>query len=61
MQRVFKHGGQLYRVATNKNTEMSEVFYAESHKEFLEIDQLTETTYDLAFGPWRVRPGGLSV
>lgn len=61
MQRIFKNKGQLYRVATNKYTEQNEVFYAVSHQEFLEIEELSEKSAELIFGPWRVRPGGLSV
>ena len=61
MQRIFKNKGQLYRVCANKVTEETEVFYANTHQEFLEIDRLSERSEEREFGPWRVKPGGLSV
>jgi serine/threonine protein phosphatase PrpC len=61
MQRIFKHNGQLYRVCSNKTTGQTEIFYALNHQEFLQIDRIPEESSERIFGPWRVKPGGLSV
>lgn len=61
MQRVFKNSGQLYKVGTDKYTEQTEVFYVSNHREFQKIENFAESSDGLVFGPWRVRPGGLSV
>ena len=61
MQRIFKKGGQLYRVSSNKMSGQTEIFYAVNHKEFLSIDRIPEESNERIFGPWRVKPGGLSV
>jgi serine/threonine protein phosphatase PrpC len=62
MQRIFKNNGQLYRVCSNSEIEQTEIFYASSHQEFLDIDRLSENSNKIrVFGPWRVKPGGLSV
>jgi serine/threonine protein phosphatase PrpC len=61
MQRILKNGGQLYRVCNNKMTQETEIYYAMSHQEFLQIDRIPEESDERIFGPWRVKPGGLSV
>lgn len=61
MQRVFKAGGQLYRVCNNRRTNETEIYNAFSHKDFLKVDRIPEESGDRIFGPWRVKPGGLSV
>jgi hypothetical protein len=61
MQRIFKHKGQLYRVCSNRMTGQTEIYYASNHQEFLQIDRIPEEGNERIFGPWRVKPGGLSV
>lgn len=61
IQRIFRKGGQLYRVSSNKITGQTEIFYASNHQEFLQIDKIPEESDERIFGPWRVKPGGLSV
>lgn len=62
-QRILKNGGLLYRVSSNTDTNETEIYYAKSHQEFMDIDKLEETNQgrNKIFGPWRVKPGGLSV
>jgi len=61
MRRVFESGGTLYRVCSNPHKRLTEVFHASSIDEFynLEKDQFSDT--NLILGPWRIKPGGLSV
>lgn len=61
MQRIFKAGGQLYRVCNNRRSNETEIYNAFSHKDFLKIDRIPEDNGDRIFGPWRIKPGGLSV
>ena len=61
MQRIFKQGGHLYRVCNNKMTHETEVYHASNHQEFLQIDRIPDESDERVFGPWRVKPGGLSV
>lgn len=61
MQRIFKNNGQLYRVCSNRATGQTEIYYASNHQEFLQIDRIPEEGNERIFGPWRVKPGGLSV
>lgn len=67
MQRILKAGGQLYRyaglsrVCNNKATQETEIYYATNQQDFLQIDRIPEESDERLFGPWRVKPGGLSV
>lgn len=61
MQRIFKAGGQLYRVCNNRRSNETEIYNAFTHKDFLKIDRIPEDNGDRLFGPWRIKPGGLSV
>ncbi len=49
------------RVCNNRRTNETELYNAFSHKDFLKIDRIPEESGDRIFGPWRVKPGGLSV
>lgn len=53
----------LYRVSSNTETNETEIYYANNHQEFMEIDKLEDMNQgrNKIFGPWRVKPGGLSV
>lgn len=61
LQRIFKHKGELYRVSSNKFSQDTEICYAQNHREFTELDRQHTMCHDRIFGPWRVKPGGLSV
>jgi hypothetical protein len=62
MERIFKAGASLYRVSANEQLNRNEVFYADSYEDFLEAQHIEETeSHFRQFGPWRVKPGGLSV
>jgi hypothetical protein len=62
MDRIFKAGAHLYRVSANSELNRNEVFYAESYSEYLEVQEIEKTeSHFRQFGPWRVKPGGLSV
>ena len=61
MQRIFKYGGQLYRVCNNKVTMETEIYHATTHSDFAQVDRIPEESDERIFGPWRVKPGGLSV
>lgn len=49
------------RVCNNKFTMETEIYYAATHQDFLQIDRIPEESEERVFGPWRVKPGGLSV
>ena len=59
--RIFTHGGQLYRVSSNKFSQDTEISHAFNYKEFAHLDHQHSLAHDRIFGPWRVKPGGLSV
>ena len=61
MSRIFEKGGQIYRMSSCRRTGKNQIYIARNHNEFSELDQQQETQKDKQFGPWRVRPGGLSV
>lgn len=61
LQRIFKCKGELYRVSSNKFSQDTEICYAQNHREFTELDRQHSMCHDRIFGPWRVKPGGLSV
>lgn len=37
------------------------MYYAANQQDFLQIDRIPEESEERLFGPWRVKPGGLSV
>jgi len=62
MNRIFSNGGELYRVVSNKCE--TTVYYARNSNEFFAIDRMPIMRNFKAtpiVGPWRVKPGGLSV
>jgi hypothetical protein len=62
MDRIFKAGASLYRVSANSELNRNEVFYADSYEDFLQVEDIEKTeSHFRQFGPWRVKPGGLSV
>jgi len=59
--RIFHNQGQLYRVSSNKFSQDTEICHAFNYKEFAHLDHMQSQTNDRIYGPWRVKPGGLSV
>lgn len=60
-QRIIKNGGQLYRVSSNLKT-IENVFYTVTkYQDVIRIDEMESSNKNLCFGPWRIKPGGLSV
>ena len=51
----------LLRVCNNRQSNETEIYNVSSHKDFLKIDRIPEDAGNRVFGPWRVKPGGLSV
>lgn len=50
-----------FRVCNNRRINETELYNAFSHKDFTKIDKIPEESGDRIFGPWRIKPGGLSV
>jgi protein phosphatase PTC2/3 len=48
-------------VCNNKVTHETELYTASNHQVFTQIDKIPEESEERIFGPWRVKPGGLSV
>lgn len=61
MQRIFKAGGEIYRARVNQATGENELFFASNTAQFDEIQRIASQAKKYEFGPWRVKPGGLSV
>ena len=59
--RVIREGGQLYRVSSNLKTIENMFYTVTNYSDVLQLDEVEKTTKHLCFGPWRVKPGGLSV
>lgn len=61
MRRIFKKGGELYRVCNDLSINRSCVYIASNYNEFKEIDKYPLAGENKILGPWRVKPGGLAV
>ena len=59
--RVINNGGQLYRVSSNLKTIENMFYTVTNYSDVLQIDEIENTNKNLCFGPWRIKPGGLSV
>lgn len=59
--RVINNGGQLYRVSSNLKTIENMFYTVTNYSDVLQIDEIERTNKNLCFGPWRIKPGGLSV
>lgn len=59
--RVVAKGGELYRVSTNVRSKLSEFCLVNSYDRLQRLIDAQESTPDVVFGPWRIKPGGLSV
>jgi len=60
-RRVIENGGELYRISSNtKNGELRH-YFARTANDVTMINQFEKAHQQLIFGPWRIKPGGLSV
>ena len=59
--RIITNGGQLYRVSSNLKTIENMFYTVTKYSDVLHIDEVEKTNRNLCFGPWRIKPGGLSV
>ena len=59
--RVIKNNGQLYRMSVNQRTGEERYYFIKQFNELEQINQIEENSPHIIFGPWRVKPGGLSV
>ena len=59
--RVVKNKGQLYRMSVNQRTGEERYYFVKTLAELEEVNNIELTQPHIAFGPWRVKPGGLSV
>lgn len=59
--RVIRNNGELYRMSANQKTGEEKYYFIKQMAELDKINQLEEENQFLIFGPWRVKPGGLSV
>lgn len=60
-QRVVKNNGQLYRMSVNQRTGEERYYFVKTLSELEEVNNVEKTQSHIMFGPWRVKPGGLSV
>lgn len=59
--RIIGNGGQLYRVSSNLKTIENMFYTVTNYSDVLQIDEIEASNKNLCFGPWRIKPGGLSV
>ena len=61
LNRIIQNGGELYRMSYNIKTGQNQFYFAKNYSQFNNINELSSSIQQLAFGPWRVKPGGLSL
>jgi len=62
MRRVFDNGGEIYRVCfSDENMKKDEVFTVDNHHAFLDIERVADSNPGKVYGPWRLKPNGLTV
>lgn len=59
--RIIESGGELYRMSSNIKTGQNNFYFAKTYSQLKNINELQRNSRYLVFGPWRVKPGGLSV
>ena len=59
--RILEAGGELYRMSYNVRTGQNQFYFVKNINQFNVINELKGNVKQLAFGPWRVKPGGLSL
>ena len=59
--RILEHGGKLYRMSSNLRTMENNFYFISNYKEMKKVNEYEKYNKNLMFGPWRIKPGGLSV
>lgn len=59
--RVVKNNGELYRMCANQRTGEDRYYYVRERRELDKVNEIEAANPHIIFGPWRVKPGGLSV
>lgn len=62
--RIIQSGAELYKMSSNIKLLTNEIHFAKNYKEIQIINKLEEKysqNKEIIYGPWRIRPGGLSV
>ena len=59
--RIIQSGGELYCMSSNRKTFDTKFYFIKNKSELKKIDNYKKIALNLNFGPWRIRPGGLSV
>ena len=58
--RIIENGGELYKVSTNSEGK-HQFHFSKNNKDIKRILELEKTSQKMFFGPWRIKPGSLSV
>ena len=59
--RILAKGGELYNMSVNVKTGQNNFYFAKNYTQLQQIKNFQKYAENLRFGPWRVKPGGLSV
>lgn len=59
--RIVENGGELYKVSSDLEQFKNQFHFAKNYKDFKAIVETEKRSPQLVFGPWRVKPGSLSV
>lgn len=59
--RIVNRGGELYRMSYNTKTGQNKFYFVSNHGQLTTINDIVRVSPQLMFGPWRIKPGGLSV
>jgi serine/threonine protein phosphatase PrpC len=59
--RIVENGGELYKVSSDIELFRNHFHFAKNYKEFKAIAELERQNAKVVFGPWRIKPGSLSV
>lgn len=59
--RVVRNSGELYRMSANQRTGEERYYYVRDVKDLEKVNEIESRNPHIVFGPWRVKPGGLSV
>ena len=60
-ERVIESGGELYRISSNTKTGELKHYFSRSASDVAKVNDYEKSSTHLIFGPWRIKPGGLSV
>lgn len=59
--RITRKGGELYKMSLNNKTGQNSLHFVNNYAQLKKINEIQKSMRHLTFGPWRVKPGGLSV